>query len=60
MLESSELEDEKKLKKNVSIQKKKKDRKHEVKENLKVHRNGGEVSNEGGSCMGGGWGCGWG
>lgn len=57
VFESSELEDEKKLKKkNVSIQKKKKDRKHEVKENLKEHRNGGEVSNEGGSCMGGGWG----
>lgn len=56
MFESSELEDEKKQKKNVSIQKKKKDRKHEVKENLKEHRNGGEVSNEGGSCMGGGWG----
>lgn len=56
MFESSELEDEKKLKKKVSIQKKKKDRKHELKENLKEHRNGGEVSNEGGSCIGGGWG----
>lgn len=39
-----------------AFKKKKKDRKHEVKENLKEHRNGGEVSNEGGSCMGGGWG----
>lgn len=58
MFESSELEDEKKLKKKKmsAFKKKKKDRKHEVKENLKEHRNGGEVSNEGGSCMGGGWG----
>lgn len=56
VFESSELEDEKKLKKKKSAFKKKKDRKHELKENLKEHRNGGEVSNEGGSCIGGGWG----
>lgn len=56
MFESSELEDEKKLKRKSQHSKKKKDRKHELKENLKEHRNGGEVSNEGGSCIGGGWG----
>lgn len=58
MFESSELEDEKKLKKMSAF--KKKDKKHKVKENLKEHGNGGEVSNEGGSCVGGEWGCGWG